>query len=301
MSDQATKLRELVAREHHPFGPSIIGLRAKCPGSFPLWKKLGCPRAPESDDAQEGTLCHERTVSGDLTGLTPLQAEMVQACRARWLPLEQAGWQIEHEGKWAFSDDLCSGHIDTVATRNGRAKAWDYKFTHMPLDEDDIAYQASSYSGMILEAGAHTVDFEVYAPRTGEVYSRTFTQKDLPAIRQSIEDVILSTKDPEAPLRTNNKCHLCDCFARCPAVALEVDQMSWDQFSIEQDLATPELRGNLYEIACRAEKWGAAQKAALKELLLKGEKVDGLEVTTNQETGATRLKPIKRNKRKDQR
>ena len=89
---------------HHDFGPSSLDRMSLCPGSY--FMQQGMPRE-ESENADEGTMLHDRVATGDLSGLTAEQEEMVRTCLDR---LEEIAWgnsKIFHErGNMVATENL---------------------------------------------------------------------------------------------------------------------------------------------------------------------------------------------------
>lgn len=163
----------MAERQHHAYGPSVLGRRVMCPGSARL--EAQCPRV-ESEAAAEGTRLHE-AVYDDAVAETLSEEDFALVQNARVFLrsiVAQGEWQYEGRVGVVDSDgvEILYGYADAVLFdhENKLAFVVDFKFGREPLPQRMATWQlAALCCGVFQQCGYPTMGY-IYCPRTQEEY-----------------------------------------------------------------------------------------------------------------------------------
>lgn len=243
---------------HHPFSPSSIDRIKACPGSW--FMQQGMPRE-ESDEADEGTMLHDRVATGDLSGLTAEQEELIHACEDR---LEEIGWgeaEIIHEKPLEIygsdGDVLTSGTADVVVLHrdaSGKVETVDiidWKFGRTPVKEVSRNFQLAAYAlGAMQLYGVSECNAHIIQPRIHAESEYCFTK---PAnIQYNIEQMIKRAKADTIVLEAGEHCKYCRAKSKCPAFARVFEAVDVPN---EDALTNPETLLELWNKSKVVEKY----------------------------------------------
>ena len=206
---------------HHEFAPSSLQRVHDCPGSYRLCKQV--PPLPKSPESDEGTLLHERVVSGDLSGLDSEQSSAVESCIQfrESIVTENALTKSEKnlEIKGGSGNVITSGTIDFLSIDNAldHAHIIDWKFGRNMVIEAAGNYQLAAYAlGVFQRYNVESVTAHIYQPR---IYSHTqYTFTNPANIQRNIERIIARATAPELVLKAGeSQCRYCAAKSICPA------------------------------------------------------------------------------------
>ena len=210
----------------YTYRPSALARAKLCPGSVAL--SHGFPET-SSAAADEGTLLHERVVSGDLSDLDAEQVEAVTAAREyAEILCEGAGTNFfEHRIVKQLSGGIkLGGTIDRLAIFGSTARVIDYKFGRSEVSQSFATAQLTTYCYLVMRFNP---DFEkvegfVYSPRGGYEYTLEITKEELPSILEGILSIIRAAEKPDAPLYASYEaCCYCPAIRVCKAAGSRFD------------------------------------------------------------------------------
>lgn len=265
--------------------PSASGLQRiiDCPGSW--LAEQACPELEESEAAAMGTRLHKHMEDGTL----PADADEREA----------VAWCREMEGQLAeeffgarevlFREkrlwDNCqrfSGQADVVYYAAEGALVLDYKFGRIAVDGAE--YNTQLYALTLLLMDNFEAVEVVYAAILQPYVSRKrpqvmrFERKDINTLRGWLYRKLDDAAVPGAKLCPGEaQCRYCRAAASCPALALQVQQVSgveltrWEQWSVED-------RRRAYDAAKLAKKYAEAIERKVRADLEAGVELPGLEL-----------------------
>ena len=232
---------------HHEFSPSSLQRVHDCPGSYRLCKQAPAPeRSPEAD---EGTMLHERVVSGDLSGLDSEQTAAVESCLNFLKELKE---RREKEGKkllqFFFEEPVTvqdkdgnivtSGTVDVILIwDDGSADIIDWKFGRNLVIEAANNYQLAPYSLAVMQKFAvNPVTAHIYQPRL--YHHSEYTFRNQANILSNIESIICKATAPELVLNPGeSQCRYCPAKSICPAFSAAFSALAVESES--RDLSNP--------------------------------------------------------------
>jgi len=268
--------------QHHPFGPSRLGQRAACPGSYSF--TLG-DEDETNADSEEGSTLHAYVAHG-VEGTTPEEGELppldleqeerVEECVEFFLGItREARGQIGKHTELTMALDTSEGTwapygtCDLVVIHKESRTAWvvDWKFGRNELAEDSAALQMAGYAALVLQrCEVNTVHVRIYQPRLGRTYQATHLEGE-PIIEriEGIRDAALADGAPRVP--SADACRYCSGATRCPeltaqsmAVAVNTDRLP----------THPDAVDEMYDKVQAAKKFLAKLEAELKDRIREG-------------------------------
>lgn len=206
---------------HHHHSPSQLKRYHACPG----WRKLAelAPPEPPSAFGEEGTLLHERAVTGNLAGLTAEQANLVDEARALLAELTGGAVAVRHEQRLELFkglDILTTGIVDVIADRGRNVPALivDWKFGRVATTHPADNLQLAAYAAMAMQdLGTDMVEAVVFQPRVWDaprVMRHVFHGEA--AIVATVQHVIARAEAPGMELHAGDHCRYCPALAICP-------------------------------------------------------------------------------------
>jgi hypothetical protein len=258
---------------HHPHSPSALEAQELCPGRFKM-----CQGLPEqqSDDADEGTMIHERVVTRSLEGLTAEQAELVVYC-CEFLERFPGKW-MQEQPLTLLNDDfetLTAGTADAVLKRDdGTVIVVDWKMGRKKVTDPEYNIQLQAYGCAAMQTyGAETCQVWVVQPRIKNEQCAQFTANDIQGVTERIQSIIATAHAPGLNLIPGEKqCQYCRAKAGCPAQREMVTSVVKRHAS---DLTDPNMLSMALDVATEAEKWARAVKHQAREMLFNGEDIPG--------------------------
>lgn len=219
----------VAAPAHHKFGPSSHKNREICPG----WKN---DQDSDKSAANEGTLMHLSTETGNLSGLTEEQAAQVTKCINYVAGLLRKGTVIEDrkEARLTILGGRTFGTTDRlilIRRPNGKLHidVVDYKMGWNSVDDASENRQGFNYvlgaadlPGLWQEA--ETISVHLLLPRRDEVSKHTFTRADLPRLGLIISNILAraehwsATRDASMLQLNEVNCTYCGRKATCPVM-----------------------------------------------------------------------------------
>lgn len=248
---------------HHPFAPSSLDRLKACPGSW--FMQQGMPRE-ESEEADEGTMLHDRVATGNISGLTAEQEELVRYCLDR---LDEIAWgnsQIIHEReldiRGSNGEILTTGTADVVVIHeDGTVEIIDWKFGRTPVKEVNRNFQLAAYAlGAMQAYGVSECYAHIIQPRIHAESEYCFKK---PAnIQYNIEQIIERAKSDTIILEAGDQCKYCLAKSKCPAFARVFEAVDVPG---EDALANPDTLLDLWNKSKVVEKFIAKIKAAVED------------------------------------
>ena len=264
--DKTTVIGCTTPQQHHPFGPSRLQQLRDCPGSYKM--QIGLEQ-PESQEAAEGTMLHDRIARGDFEGLTTEQAELCAACLKFLADVsggENSGAKIYHEQRLqVIGTDgalLTEGTADVVIDYpDGRLAVIDWKFGRNPVREVNRNLQLAAYCvGAMQKYNRTACHGYIYQPRCYAASDYNFTKPD--AILANISRVIALAKAPQLMLNADGEaCKYCLAKNTCPAFRAKFAALAARP---AYDLTNPQQLAALYEASKRVEKFCREIKTAME-------------------------------------
>lgn len=200
------------------FSASCFSRRRLCPGSLAM--EEGLPNV-ESEWSAEGTLLHHAAATGDMTGLTPEQEEIVKeklVVRDQFLEsLGFHGCKIGVEVELGYFREprkaLFWSHADLVVANESVAAVIDYKFGYEEVDAPELNEQLGVYIACVAERVKVNEYYGLIIPRFGKPAPPVkYTRDEIPALREIIQEVY-DACTPTAPRTPGLKqCAYCKGF-----------------------------------------------------------------------------------------
>jgi len=278
--------------------PSQLALRAICPGSTNLQKsvydKVSRGTILEDDDISEfakaGTNKHALSVE-HYSGIKDVNDPAMPA-DVKWTVEKSkeiiaqlpAGATVVMEYRVDLSflgADVgeVGGQIDLLAVIPGRfAVVIDWKFGVVYVEHPKYNWQLKAYSAAVARSFA-VPEVQAYilqpSAMSEDLCLRAviYKQEDLQQIETEIKDIILKTREPDAPLVRGDHCATKFCKARsyCPQWRdsfLSIPQN--DNVASYMSLLPPEKRPELYENLKAAKKFCEIGLDAIKRMVVGG-------------------------------
>lgn len=265
--------------------PSASGLQRiiACPGSW--LAEQACPEQEESEAAAMGTRLHRHLEEGTLPEDAD-EREAVEWCREmeEQLAEELLGCRVElfREKRLWDNCQRFSGRGDVVYHNEKAALALDYKLGRIAVEPAE--YNTQLYAQTLLLMDNFAAFDVVYAAILQPYVSRKrpqvmrFERKDIAALRGWLYRKLDDAAVPGAKLLPGEaQCRYCRAAASCPALALQVQQVSgveltrWEQWSLED-------RRKAYDAAKLAKKYAEAIERKVRADLEAGVELPGLEL-----------------------
>lgn len=183
---------------------------------------------PDGDPqyADEGKLLHKACETGDVTGLTPEQSELVERCLKVVAPLV-AGADLDRR-EHAVNVPVINrrGIIDRLIIRGKTAYAVDWKFGRNPVDDAEQNNQGEAYVLALLTAlkDIERVVVMFVSPRANEMTRGDFTRVDMARIETRISTIVARRaavlQDGRQDLLnpTDEICRYCGSRGTCPSL-----------------------------------------------------------------------------------
>ena len=252
---------------HHPFSPSSLDRLKACPGSW--FMQQGMPRE-ESEEADEGTMLHDKVARGDLSGLTTEQEELVRACLDYLKDKVDDDTEVIYEMpldiRGSSGDIITSGTADVVIIHRGDderiklVEIIDWKFGRTPVKDVSRNLQLAAYAlGVMQRYGVTECYAHIFQPRIHGVSGYLFTKPE--NIMYNIETVIKRAKSDTVVLDAGDHCKYCLAKAKCPAFAKVFAAV--DAYH-EDALSNPDTLLDLWNKSKVVEKYLAKIKEAVE-------------------------------------
>jgi hypothetical protein len=271
---------------HHPYGPSKLERLAACPGSHQL---SAGKEGRSSPDADEGTMLHARSVTGDVGGLDPEQRECVRIARASMeviAPVSEWRQEVHMSALRADGlDILTEGTCDAILIRGNVGWIQDRKFGRGEVAKAPDNWQGAGYALCAHDMyGLDEVNVLFVQPRvhpSEQVVYHTFTQWE--SIRARIAIVVRQCEECNPEFRAGPHCRYCPAALRCSVLRLPVPAVD-DVATIPDpfDVTDPVVMARFLEArdlagitAKRIEEWRAAIGEAASIMLANGTPVQG--------------------------
>lgn len=202
--------------DHAKHGPSSLPYKSKCshydsvdePGEY-------------KPAAEEGTLLHLATETGDLSSLDEEQSDCVNLCLSyRDSLIKKDSIVMLEEKVWV--NDITWGTADVSIITGDHADVVDYKFGRNPVDSAEVNLQGWAYLLGLWDhpKGRHCTTGTIHflLPRRNEVSYATFDRADSEEeMLEKISAVVTMAEDPSSPYTTGTHCRYCSLKADCPA------------------------------------------------------------------------------------
>lgn len=261
-------------RKHHPFGPSVLGRRAMCPGSYRL--EAQCANV-ETEAAAEGTKLHEAVHNDEVAeGLSEEDFALVQAVRVHLESINTGEWKFEHCLKLVDmgGKDLLFGYADAILVDNENqiAHVVDFKFGRLELPKAMGTWQLAALCVSLEQLVGLKTRGHIFCPRTGEVWDAP--HYDVDGTVEKIKSVIARCQQPDAPCSANPEaCKYCRAQGVCPELGREVELVVRDKCEL-----TPAIRAKRREFLSLVESWAEAVKEEDRQFCLNGGEIPGWEL-----------------------
>ena len=243
-------------RTHHAFSPSRLEQYRLCPGSYHMQK--GIPDIP-SPAAEEGTLLHKAVATGDFTGLTEEQVELVKDCIEFRNKLMRENNMVHFGSEVALTvfkgnTLLTEGWADDVLVRYAgdgitieACIVIDYKFGWSLVTEAIKNIQTGTYcAGAILKFGCKSAEAYIYQPRLHRSSSYVFSVDTLPIVIDNIERIIEDAKAEDFVLHPCEiACRFCRARLACPAFRMKFQNLAASRNTY--DLSDPKTLESLFD------------------------------------------------------
>ena len=204
--------------KHHPFGPSKLEQYAGCPGSY----KLGLlnPGEQRSKAADEGTMLHERVVTGDFTGLDDEQIGHVEYCRKLVADHAQGGELLteHHLGLIDGFDVITEGTADVLIIRPDKTGIlFDWKFGRKRVTDAAENIQLAAYGAMAMQRfKLSSISVGIVQPRLNAITRFDYDHGDVVHITSQIKNIICRCLGDELILKAGQQCDYCRAAGDCP-------------------------------------------------------------------------------------
>lgn len=259
---------------HAEFGPSSMKYRELCPH----WQN-----SPGTNDAaEEGTMLHERLVTGNYEGLDEQQRTSVELVGDLFDSIagEMKNPQVFIEKRVDVAG-LTWGTSDAIYVERPKAKVLDAKFGWIPVDDAEVNLQGWCYVVGVFHEFPDVQEVEaIFAqPRIDEVSRHTFTrEKDYARMQLRIATVIERAKDPDAPYNPSpDTCLYCGNKAKCKAlhamalkVGPKVGGFEIPAELVPENITEPEQMALALLLAEVMGPWSEATKDRARTLMLDG-------------------------------
>lgn len=213
--------------KHHEFSPSSLEQYRLCPGSYQMHR--GIPEQP-SEAAAEGTLLHNAVATGDFTGLTSEQIELVTRCIEFRNSFVTPDALVLNEEAVRVHDDndeiVTTGTADCIILPNKPVPILiDWKFGYTPVNDVNKNIQLAAYAlGVMQEYKVDSVDAWVFQPRLGKKTHHVFTNAT--AILSNIKTVIKTASGDNILLKPSEAaCRYCKARLNCPAFRVKFQKL----------------------------------------------------------------------------
>lgn len=261
-----------MSKQHARHSPSTLEKLTLC----------SCFKMKDMDDASdEGTLLHKAAETGDLTGLTDEQKQVVQTY-LDYITNLKVGFGDKplyhaHEIK-AELKELTFGYADDFLRYGTEAHVADLKTGRKSVSIAEHNFQIQTYCAAMLEA---TPELEsctghIVAPRCGNPNSFKFGRDHVAACRAKIEALYERLDDPfeRKPTANEDLCYQCARANRCPAIATTALAVAnhvglpLPSAFAPDALVRPEDRAKAELVAVTLENWAEAVRKANKAYVL---------------------------------
>lgn len=218
--------------DHHEFSPSRLEQLRICPGSYIM--QQGLPDAT-SDISAEGTLLHNAVATGDFTGLSDEQIEVVQQCIDFYKSFMKEGSTVLFEQAVEIKDPetgivLTKGIIDCIVVIEPDVIVCiDWKFGYIPVNDVARNIQLASYSAGVMQLfNVSSVDAWVFQPRIHKKSHHLFTSES--AICANIQAIITKTQISSSGsihlFACEEACRYCKARLNCPAFRVKFQKLT---------------------------------------------------------------------------
>ncbi len=255
---------------HHPCGPSRLGLRKACPGSLAMEADAaskGLVIQESIEDAEMGIRCHSALPPDSPFPENDEEKKLVEEARSFISDYYSSEMSIEYEAR--IDSGIYFGTADVVMIDKAKkiGMVIDIKFGRNPLDNETISLQLKAYCAVLLDS-VTTITAFVYQPATGTSFSAKYD--DRTSILKEIQEIIDQTMVPDAPRRYGLHCRHCKAKSVCPEFVNE-SQLAHIPTT---DVASMEMAHAL-DFAELASRWIPAIRAKAKKILQDGGSVPG--------------------------
>lgn len=213
--------------KHHDFSPSSLEQFRLCPGSYQMQR--GIEEQP-SEAAAEGTLLHNAVATGDFTGLTSDQIELVTKCiefRNSFAAPDAVVLNEEFVRVHDENDEVVThGTADCIILPGKPVPiVIDWKFGYSPVNDVNKNIQLATYSlGVMQEYKVDSVDAWVFQPRLHKKTHHVFTNAS--AILSNIKNIIKTASGDDIILKpSDTACRYCKARLSCPAFRVKFQKL----------------------------------------------------------------------------
>lgn len=252
--------------------PSQLQQAAACPGSYRMQQGIKDTPSPE---AAEGTMLHERVVSGYLGGLDMEQSDAVRRCIEFRDSLRTGYDTMRSEKSLELRDTqgnlLTKGTCDVLLTDTmcNKCAIIDWKFGRTPVADCAGNYQLAAYAlGAMELTGAPECEAHIYQPRIGAHTQYTFRQP-APIIRNLSHIMARAMRGDKLELNPGEEqCRYCKAKSECPAfrrMASAVAAVAQDSAALSDPATLAKWYGNALAVRKYCDQVEAAMKAYLDQ------------------------------------
>jgi len=250
----------------------------------------------ERPEADEGKLLHRACETGNMTGLTDDQIELVTRCLSVAEPLAKGARLDQREREFAVPVINRRGIVDRFIVKGRTAYAIDWKFGWHAVDDAEINNQGEAYCLAIFKAmpDVERVVVLFVSPRCNEITKGEFVRADIPRLETRMATIVarraavVEEKRTDLLNPTDEICRYCGCRGTCPALyskALVVAQ-GYSDAALEiperfhpSTWTTPEEHSVGRRLAIVLEKWVESVKAHNMEFVtIQGQSIPGFEL-----------------------
>ena len=212
---------------HHDFSPSRLEQYRLCPGSYQMQRGIA---ERSGDAAEEGKLLHNAVATGDFTGLTSDQIELVEKCIEFRNSFTAPDTLVLNEEAVRVHDDndevVTTGTADCIILPNKPVPILiDWKFGYTPVNDVNKNIQLAAYAlGVMQEYKVDSVDAWVFQPRLHKKTHHVFTNSN--AILSNIKSIIKTASGDNMLLKPSEAaCRYCEARLSCPAFRVKFQKL----------------------------------------------------------------------------
>ena len=274
---------------HHPFGPSSLGRRLMCPGS---WKQERDLPDVSSTDADLGTKIHDhaaKVLNGDMHVLdieddderqvVTRYVEFVESSRPEGAvyDVESRQFLVGPGGEVVSFGTIDYYHIVEGESRQGMVI--DLKSGHGEISPVDVTLQLGSYLAYVIQRfGLMSARGWIFHARSGEALDMAMSRDDVPAFIERLEKIRAACQADEPKLVVGDHCRFCRANGICSATKAVVDDVA--EMSIDSVKRWPaEKVAEVLDVAKIAKRAAESIIARARDCLKQdGESIPGWEL-----------------------